>query len=404
MNVWKVSGAAGLAIVALLAGGAAGAQDPAPPESETPTTAAEPATEEPSERPFEGRLYFELDGWQAQPVGSDVIPAYRNDPVDPLNTRPETFPPDTEFRQRWRFGYNLGGDNGQIVLTWSSHETQESRTATEPSEFVFTEELVAPAYSGVFDDNLADGYEASILLKTRDLRLSYYRNAFSSPKAQGKWFVGYRQVSHERSHSASYFALAPNLPPIIPPISQPSETLEPGVDTGTVSSEFDGRGAEGGLDVVFPLWKDRLRLEMGLTGAVLRGRMNTDHRSSTWVYLLRKDGEVSVIDVGESDVFDDPELLTFITQEQASVGVSSDNESGTAFAFETYAGLRYRAWKGLEVVGGYRAIRYEDVAREMVVDGVSVDDEFEHYRATSVTTRDRSIGYEGYYLGIAYTY
>lgn len=403
MKAWKVWGLAALAAAVGLAGEPARAQDAettTPPETQTPAT----ETAEPAGDPLDGRLYFEFDWWQAQPVGPDVVPAFRNDPLDPLDTRPETFPPDTESRQRWRFGYNFKNDNGSLIVTWSSHETSEERVTSDPSNFVFTEELVAPAYGGVFDDGLADGYSASILLKTRDLRLSYYRDAFSAPRIQGKWFVGFRHVSHERSHTAKYLALAANLPPVIPPIGDPTETLTPGSDQATVSSEFTSRGAEGGLDVVVPLWKDRLRLEAGFGAAVLRGRMNTDHRSSTWVYLLRDDGEVSVIDMEDPAPFDDPDLFPLISQEQISVGVTSDNESGTAFAFETYAGLRYRAWKALEVVAGYRAVRYEDIARDTVVDGVSIDSEFREFRVTSASSTDRSIGYEGYYLGLAYTY
>lgn len=353
-----------------------------------------------------GRIVAELQGWITQPAGADLVVALRQSPNSSLGTDLVSIPTGTESRLRYRVGYELRDNLGTILVTWYATRTEDLRDLFSPSEFQFSQVNTVPLFQGAYDDGLSDGIRSDVTLTTRDLRLSYYRNLPRGERIEARWFVGYRRFVHNRSVETQYFALAPNLPPILDPLTGPRSDLDPGVDRGATRSEVNVRGVEAGLEVAMPIWRDRIRLDAGFSVGVLRGRLSTNYESTTHFYAFRgaNAGIPIYLDPNDPEAFEDPDVVRQLRQETADFGIRSNNESTDASSIEGHLGIRWRAWKTLEVVGGFRSVYYDNAAEELVPTTVRADDELTEFTITGFERRSRSLTLEGYYLGVAYRY
>ncbi len=356
-----------------------------------------------SEEEEAGGLWMEAALWVAQPTGLDYTPATRINPLDPFDTQQQVITHGTSNRGRFRLGYEISRAVGEFVFTYYSHEDTEGLSGDRPGEFIFGETMAYPFHAGVFDDGLADHFDADTVTRVRDLRIDYYRHAFESERVAAKWFVGWRRVFHSRELTVSYFGLAPNLPPLLPPVTgTPRPLLVPEPDRAFQKSQYEGRGPEAGLDLLVDLWKNRIHLETGFAMAVLRGNFETDYTSTTHLYLLDQAGAVTVL-APPYDEFNDPLLVPSIQQASFSVGLKSGPVSADSALLEAYLGVRWRAWRTLEVFAGFRATRYDDVALELrpkqstiSLNGV--------VNLEDATRSVQSLGYEGFYGGLAYRF
>lgn len=378
------------------------------PQEPTPTPAAEPPAEEKPRTEREVRWFGELASWISQPLGLDDVPAAVKNPDDPFRTGVLGMPGGTDLDLRVRAGYVLPGDLGRVLVTYWSHRAQGALESFDPSRFVFGETLALPFFAGFRDDGLADGFRAASIAKTRDLRIDYSRLAFTGKKIEAWWSLGLRRVSHDRSLRAAYFALSPDLPPLVPPVTpgtSPRRDLLPQPDRVNLSSSFEGRGVGMGLDFSVPFGR-QVRLEAGAFLAALRGRMSSAYDSQT--HLYRCDGPTCgslglEILTYPFDEFENPDILAETRQVTLPLGVSSSSLPASATVFDAYVGARWTVWKTLEVFGGFRQSRYEKVGADLRPEAVTLSENgvpnFE-----SVSRTDRSVGYEGYYLGVAYRY
>jgi hypothetical protein len=93
-------------------------------------------------------------------------------------------------------------------------------------------------------------------------------------------------------------------------------------------------------------------------------------------------------------------LVGSIEQLSEEYGLHADRLSTTAYMMETYAGIRWKIWRGIEWFGGFRSARYTDVAVDIRAGAVS------NASGTSLAVEetDRSVTYEGFYTGVAYRF
>jgi hypothetical protein len=347
-----------------------------------------------------GRVFAEAEAWVAQASGLDYFPATYNNPVDPSDVRllgPEY---STETKFRVRAGYELAKNRGGLAITYYGHEELLEMTGITPGNFDYGTTLAHPFFAGFYNDGFADGFHAETATVLRDMRIDYYRTAFSNPRAIGKWYIGVRRVEHSREIEVQYFALVPELPALIPPYYTPPQGqigLVPQPDTAYMTSEFEGRGISAGLDVALPLWKNKVLLEGGVGMAVLRGKTDTDYRSTTWYYIHRQSGEIYILEP-PYDEFN--ESITAIEQLSEDYALQANRLSTTAYVMEAYAGVRWKIWRGIELFGGFRNARYTDVGVDLRANATP------NYSGTSlaVDEKDRSATYEGFYTGVGYRF
>ena len=361
--------------------------------------------------PKESGVFAEVTAWFAQPSGLGLTPATETGDGTGADTHPLSVDLGTANRMRTRIGYRLPHGLGEFVLTWFAHEDTRTFERLSPSDFVYGEILAHPVFAGTFDDGLADGFSSDILVRMRDLRIDYYRDAFSSPRIRGKWYVGYRRVSLQRNIDALYYSLAPNLPAILDPLTNgPKPGLDPLPDFARVRSEFSARGAEAGLEVEMPVLR-RFRIEAGLGVAALRGRMSSEYASTTHTYAIDENGTLIFVEppfdlLGEFIDPQNPELGAWVdraVQESFGIGYSSNNESANSFAVETYLGFRWRVWRDLDLVGGFRTATFGNVGLELRPKNVTLNPNGS-YNVQDVTRTTYDVNFEGYYAGVAYVY
>jgi hypothetical protein len=372
-----------------------------------------------------GKIFAQLETWVNQPIGADFAPATLDGPTV-FDTKLLGINPSTETRFRTRAGYRLKDNMGEILVTYTSMDHSGENNQITPGTFQYGILLTSPHHAGVFNDGKADGFTSSAGLKTRDLRIDFFRQAFKGHRISAKWYVGYRRVIHERTLDASYFALAPDIPNLLNPIANPGSSileirLSPRADVATQSADYNGRGIEGGMEFKFPIGISRkLMAEADIGLAVLRGKVDSIYRSTTHRYVLRDTGGNFLEELGapysEFEVFLNPEvpnsevLADQIRQQDIEIGLNTTSDPGASFVIDMALGLRWRAWQNLDVFGGMRQSYYGNIGidlrpRTVVPAGNIIGEGVDQVLNISDASKElKSITYEGLYFGVAYTF
>jgi hypothetical protein len=393
-----------LAIVAATAIGGVAAQDepkaeeiaPAPTPAEAPDDAADEG------RPV--RIFAESAAWFTQPIGTDLTYATEIDETSAYSTRTRDVEFGTNDRQRWRVGAVLSGDAGSFVMTYWAASEREDINSLSPGRFLFGETLAYPVFAGVNNDGLTDGVTGTARTTSRDMRLDFVRNAFRSKRMTARWLAGIRFVDHNQGIDAIYRALVPNLPPYINPDGGAlAGSLEPLPDIATSTSRFSGRGVEAGFEAGYEILP-ALHLQADFVYALLRGNLRSEYASTTRAYTVIVGNDEFLVSPDDYDLlFNDPGLFAGLNQRSFGIGIQERGSTASASVLEASLGVRWRAWKGLEVLGGIRQTRYQDVVLEVrprdVVYSLEGSTNFQ-----AIDRRTKSVGYEGFYLGVAYTF
>jgi hypothetical protein len=371
-----------------------------------------------------GNFYINLEAWVAQPTGLQYVPATTLDGTlaDALELDHGTSS-DTRYEFEWQLPKSFGTVRGSVY----KHNDDETLQLLSPSEFVYGQLLTHPYLAGVGNDGRADGFAARANTRVRDLRFEFRRRAFRSPRVEADWFVGWRRVEHSRSHAAEYYALVPDIPPLLPPGGSCTIpcALDYRPDIGSVDSSFEGRGGTIGVELEFPIWKNRVVFEADLSVSVLRGDMETSYTSTNSAYLLNcgglptgtagcDSGEEFVLlnppydefdDVIDSEPGDPFPLLPFISQIDVPIGLTTDL-STTSQVYDATLGFRWRTpYKRLEVYAGIRQSHYDGVGADVrpVVSTIALSEEGEFlYNLQDMQRVDRSVTYEGFFGGLRF--
>ena len=359
-----------------------------------------------------GKIVIELGAWAAQPDGLGYHPATLNNPQDAFDTT--LLSPEHEANPSgyYRVGFELSRNVGALIGTWFATEDDAAMSPRQPGDFVYGEVLAHPLYAGYQNDGLADGFDFTANTTLRDLRLDFYRVAFRSSRVVGKWFAGYRRVNHNRSADADYYGLVPAFPPLVPPVTPARPDLDPLPDTVVQESRYEGRGLEAGMEFHVPLWRDRISIDAGFALAVLRGKIDTEYRSTTHFYAevdpstgrdirvidppYDEFGDFTVDPTGQVDAFVDD-----VRQRDFMIGLNSDSLSRNSQVQEVFLGFNWKALKFLEVFLGFRNTRYTDVGIDLRPVNVVLDSST---NLVNVTETDRSAEYEGFYGGVRFRF
>jgi hypothetical protein len=359
-----------------------------------------------------GVLYAEVGVWVAQPTGLDYSPATDINPDDPLDVNLLNVRHGTDDRERVRVGWAFNNRIGEFVLTYYSHEDREDFGMSDPGVFRFGEVMSHPLNAGLNDDGRADSFFDDTNTLLRDLRVDYYRPAFSNDRASAKWFVGIRRVYHKREQRVTYDVLVPGLPALIPPLTQPRALLVPFPDVVEMESEYEGRGVEAGMDFLVPLWKKKILVEAGFAVAALRGETDSRYTSATHFYARVVNGAIEEVleppytRLEEFVIPGDPNsglVINDTVQLTTVFALDANDRSTTSSVIEGYLGFRWKAWKGLDVFGGFRDVYYSDAGIDLRPKTTTVGLNGA-INITDVDETKRNVGYEGFYFGVGYSY
>jgi hypothetical protein len=358
------------------------------------------------------RFMIEVDAWGAQPRGLEYEPATLADPTGTTGDSLIEFKQDPSTTPYWRFDLDAGQDVGHFRLTWFTQDQDQTMKEFTPGEFWFGQIQSHPYGAGWLNDGRSDGFEAATSTKISDFRFDFSRSAFRSDNFEGRWLVGIRRVEHDRSMDTVYYALAPLQDPLIPPVFElPRPDLDPQPDEALVSSKYRGRGLEAGMEFDFSFVQDRIKLEAGFAVGVLSGRVDTAYSSRNWVYIFKDPatGEESVLappyNWSEQLPSPPPQGSTVAdntTQESVTFRMNTNSRSTISPVMDLYLGLRGRIWKGLEAVLGYRSVFYGNVGVDLRPKVTSITSAGVNFVDEDET--ERSAEYDGFYLGLAYTF
>ena len=371
--------------------------------------AAVSAQDDADEDEGRGRFFASGELYAAQAVGLNFEPATRVDPTNPFGATVLSPEHGTEGEFRYRVGFEMSRNLGALVVTWYSHDEEVALSEFAPGDFVFGQTLSPSVLAGFANDGLADAFTSQASTTLRDMRIDFYRTAFRNDRVHGKWFIGLRRVKHGRESSAEYFGLVPPFPALIPPFSDPRPDLDPLPERAELRSYFSGRGLGGGLEVEMPLLSGRLTLDTGVSLAILRGDIESSYRATVAYYTITDPitSEVSIL-LPPYDEFSQLEVLPGapvatpvvdrIGQEEAAIGVRIDSRSAAGEVIEAHVGLRWKAWRELELFGGFRNAYYTNVGHELTAEAqVTIGGS----NAGALTEKQRSVNYEGWYGGLA---
>ena len=428
---WRLTPAVVLIAAAGLAARAQQPPEPAPPEptpsapAPTPTPPPTP-TEAPAaaeSAPLDDRLghwSLDMEQWIAQPSGLDYVVVVVDNPSNPGISQQFGTSHGTSGNLRFDLAFALRDDKGRFSLKYWSHDDEAFYTEYDPGTFGLREHLAPVRFAGVFDDGTADAVDADAQTRTRDFRLDYSRLAFSTRHVTGRWSIGLREVDHNRSFGTTYYGLVANLPAVVG-----REDLNPLPDRANTASNFSGRGPNFGFDVEIPMGK-RFRFAAGFSTAVLRGDISSGYSSLSRVYAVLPPGSQTIAQILGQDVSayltdwiqlpDDP-LPPDVQQLSVPAGVVNYSRSASGQVLEGALSVRYRVWRTLELYAGARSTRYADVGLEvrptlsdasLVGKGVTAVNGIPGLSVTipvvGVEESTRSVNYEGFFLGLGYTY
>jgi hypothetical protein len=424
------------AVVLIAATGLARAQEPpepTPPEppapaAPTPTPAPEltpsatPASENAPVDDRAGHWNLDLEQWVAEPNGLQYVAVVVDNPANPAVSQQFGTTHGTNGNLRFDLGFALRDEKGRFSMKYWSHDDEGFYSEYDPGTFGLREHYAPLRFAGVFDDGAADAADAYAQTKTRDFRLDYSRLAFATRHAVGRWSLGLREVDHNRAFETAYYGLVANIPAVVG-----REDLNPLPDRANGASSFSGRGPNFGFDVEIPMGK-RFRFSAGFSTAILRGDLSSGYTSLSRVYAVLPPGSSDIAQILASDLADylaewvqipdDPNNPPpQVQQLSVPAGVVNYSRSTSAQVLEGALSVRYRVWRGLELFAGARSTRYDDVGLEVRptlsettlvgqstrsvagIPGSSVT-----IPVVGVAESTRSVDYEGFFVGLGYTY
>jgi len=366
-----------------------------------------------------GNFFFSYETWVAQPVGLGYHPATVNDTETFFSSQALNIEHGTNDTARYELEYQLPSNSGSFSLSLFDHEDSEDLSRFDPANFIFGQTMSFPLYAGVNNDGLADAFISSSGTTLRDWSLEFSRDAFHTRLVSGQWSIGWRRVEHSRQLATDYFALVPGFGALLPPgpaclidlPDNPACRLDPLPDSASFFSKFEGRGATIGLDLEFPLWKNKLVLEGGIGISVMRGKTDTSYLAENHVYILEFEGEAFilgppydefeiVLDGGGEPIA----LIDFISQFRVPISMQSSGVSTTAEVFDAELGVRWRTpLKRLEVYAGMRQTHYDNVGLDLRPQGTTetfTEDGFVIINVQEIKETPRSVTYEGFYGGV----
>ncbi len=368
-----------------------------------------------------GNFYIDLGSWVAQPVGMGLVPATEVDLSGSgsgtlSQSRSLEIQHGTEDKFQSRLEYRLPNKMGSVFISLYDHDEDTGMNRSSPGQFIYGEALTHSLFAGFASDTLADTFVSAATSDLRDFRIDYSREAFRSPRVSGDWFVGWRRVEHARQIVADYFAVVPGLPPILPPACVDCLNLDPLPDSASAYSTYEGRGLTGGFDLEFPLWKNRLVLEGGAALTVMRGDIEANYQATNSFYILTDVDGTQYLVCGTPTFCDEQYALfddVIFNSEgqpyhiadnivQGTTGVAlTRNASLSSQVLENYLGFRWRTpYNRLEVFGGFRQTRYDDVALELRPTVIASD--VIEATVTAVHEEYESVTYEGFYGGVTF--
>lgn len=350
-------------------------------------------------------LYVDFGVFIAKPNGLGYRPATEINPIDAGDTQVLPFDVGTESEYRAQVGYILAGW-GELKVDYFEHETKLARTESNPGNYVYGALDVFPLYAGFNNDGLADAFSATARVSHRDARITVARPAFENPQAIGKWYIGIRRIQHNRESNSEYFALLTDLPIFSDPLCGPNApascpALDPFSDVAQTASRYRGRGIEGGLEVDFPLFDNKLIVETGLGAAAMFGDVDTNYRSQTAFYQFTGPGGIVSVLEAPYDTIDDPAVFGNTLQRQFDLGVNQVNTTVSSLVIDGWLGLRASIWRSLDFFVGYRITNYGDVAIELRPDSAAT---IGGTNVNSFSEQRRSVTYEGIYTGLGFEF
>jgi hypothetical protein len=361
-------------------------------------------------------VLLEIDAWAAYARGLEYEPATVANPSRTLGDTIIEFDPESATDVLYKFEVDAGKNVGRFRVTWFSQTLSQDMTMYTPGDFWFGQIQSHPAGAGWLNDGRADGFESSTQTKLSDLRFDFMRTAFQTDRFEGRWFVGLRRVQHDRDLYTTYYALAPLLPPVLPPLYVDPETPEritPYPEGANVSSDYRGRGLQGGMELDIWVIKDRLKFESGLGVGVLSGQVDTSYYSRNWVYVFTDPLTEEVSILSPPYPFDEiiplpganPPYTTVgdnTVQTQVDTGLQSSSRSTVSPVLDLFVGLRGRVWKGIELALGYRSLFLGNVGVDLRPKVSSVTVAGSNF--VDVTETERSAEYNGFYMGLGYRF
>jgi hypothetical protein len=368
------------------------AEKPAAEAEKPPAKKKSNLEEEPMHR--WGAWSISLAVWDPQQIGvSDEVAVIVPDdqPAYPLRIDPES-----SWRGSIGAAFHLPKDRGSVVVRYDSmsHESQDDFFS--PGQFIYFESQ-AVGFRGVFDDGYADGVRTSGLYKTREFRLDYQNTAWSTPRTRGTWSAGVRSIDHSEELELTYFALVPNFPALIPPAVESTAdaaALIPLPDRVRAQSDYSATGAGAALDVEFK-FHPRFSIVSGLAVGLLTGDMSSRYKSKTYLYInnafqppviLTPEELLAILSTGTA------EDIALIEQVQTVSDVYSPNVKHASQTYEAYVGVQSTVWRGLKVFATFRELYYSNVGERL---GLS---------SQGITTASKSVGYEGYLVGVSWRF
>jgi hypothetical protein len=362
------------------------------------------------------RYYFEAGAWVAQPRGLDYRFASDLNPNNPFRT--DTLSLDdggTETNPYFRLDVKIGNSSGGLRAIWYG-QTQEGPAVQvlDPGNYRFGEIQAHPLFAGFNNDGLADGVEAVARTSLNDLRIEYFNTAFSSKRWVGTWYAGIRRVKQNRDMEVDYFSILNDLPPQLDPLRP---DLQPGLDSASLGSQYDGRGADVGIELEFFVMPKRLAFMAGLGITALRGTVSTEYTSETNFYVLDEPSVPPRIIGAPYDEFSDmtdipggqPPVPTvdFITQNSYPIGLES-SESISGSILDTYLGFKWVATGVIDVNVGWRTTQYDGIGMDLkpvvvtAPTGVGIDGNgnLVGVNVQNSTKTPHSATYEGFYLSV----
>lgn len=374
------------------------------------------AQDDDTESGSKAHLLLEIDAWAAYARGLEYEPATVADPSGTFGDEIIEFDPESGSEPLYKLEFDAGKNVGRFRVTWYSQTLQQDMKMFTPGDFQFGQIQSHPAGAGWLNDGRSDGFESSAQTKLSDLRFDFMRTAFQTDSFEGRWFIGLRRVQHDRDLYTVYHALAPLLPPVLPPyFLDPAtpERIAPYSEGANTSSEYRGRGLQGGMEFDIWLVKDRMKVEAGLGVGVLSGQVDTSYYSRNWVYVFTDPVTEEQFILAPPYPFDyiiplpgeNPPYTTVgdnTVQVQVDTGLRSSSRSTVSPVVDLFLGLRGRVFAGLELALGYRSLFLGNVGADLRPKVSSTTVAGTNY--VDVTETERSAEYNGFYLGLGYRF